>query len=211
MKILRIILSLALVLLMFSCKKHTTELLTIPDPTLTPTGGEWHPGQIVRVECSEIGADVHYTLDGSDPTEQDSLLFTVVQGDNNFDLTIPDFFPAGTTSATLKVKAFKEGMHPSGVVSGTYSVTYYQTVTTPIFVPPSGNITTATQITIVDNPSTADTYYTLDGTDPTQNSILYEEPFSLTQTGQVTIKAKSYKALWNPSEIATATYNVSTK
>ncbi len=214
MKIFKFLFLLALLALALSCKEHTTELLTIPDPVLSPLDPVNHTyfsGQAVTVTCNEIGAKIYYTVDGTDPTEEDSLLFTVASGDNSGELIIPEFFPAGADSTVLKVKAFKTGMNPSNVISGTYAVVYFQTVGTPIFLPASGNITTATEISIFCTPASASIYYTLDGSEPTPASTLYAGPFTIAQTGAVTVKARGYNPMWNKSEIATANYTVTAK
>jgi len=202
---------LAWLLLGLSCKEHTTELLTLDDPVLSHPSGNYFSGQAITVTHNELGARIYYTVNGNIPTEQDSLLFTVVSGDNTGELVIPNFFPAGADSATVRVKAFKNGMNPSGVVQGTYSVTYWQTVATPIFLPQGGNITTATEISIVSTTSGAEVHYTLDGSEPTQASPTYGDPFTINQPGTVTVKARAYKPIYNPSEIASATYTVSAK
>lgn len=53
-----------------------------------------------------------------------------------------------------------------------------------------------------------DIYYTLDGSEPTTNSIKYTEPITL-KKGTVTVKAISVKQGWEDSEVAEWTYKVS--
>lgn len=203
--------ALAFLLLGLSCKEHTTELLTLDDPEINPAGGNYNSGQAITITHNEIGASVYYTVNGNDPTQQDSLLFTVTTTAYSGQLIIPNFFPAGANAATLKVRVFKQGMNPSNVLSNTYTVTYYQTVETPVFYPPAGNITTAMEISIVSPTAGSDIHYTLDGSDPTQASPLYEDPFTISQTGAVTVKARAYKNFYNPSEIGSISYNVTAK
>lgn len=50
----------------------------------------------------------------------------------------------------------------------------------------------------------ASIYYTLDGSDPTDASTLYEDPIELSAT--TTIKARAYKAGMNPSRVVEAIY-----
>jgi len=201
MKNYRFILILVLVLFSFSCSKKTTELIKLDAPIFNPGSGTYLAGQAIYITCPEYGASIYYTVNGSDPTEND-LLYTGP-------LIIPDFFPEGANSATVKARAYKEGFDASNITSATYVVSYYNTVATPIISPIGGNITTETVITIICTTDEAQIYYTLDGTEPTQNSIPYTEEFTISQTGEVTLKVRAFKPNWNPSEIAIANYVVS--
>jgi hypothetical protein len=202
MKYLRFAFILVLILYSFSCsKKTTTELIKLEAPVFNPVGGTYLAGQAIYITSSEYGTSIYYTVNGSEPTENDSLY--------DGPLIIPNFFPAGANSATVKARAYKEGFEPSNVSTATYFVTYYNTVTTPIISPVGGNITTETVITIRCTTPEAEIYYTLDGTEPTQNSIPYTEEFTISQTGEVTLKVRAFKPNWNPSEIAIANYVVS--
>ena len=56
-------------------------------------------------------------------------------------------------------------------------------VSTPIVTPDSGEYNTPIEVTItVTNPQDATIYYTLDGTDPTRDSTLYEGPFTVSES-----------------------------
>ena len=84
-----------------------------------------------------------------------------------------------------------------------YSGGYW--VATPTFAPNGGPITPGTAITINSPTIFAKTYYTLDGSDPTENSMLYTGP--ITPNSSVTIKARAFKLDYFPSEIASANFN----
>ena len=201
MKNFRFNLILVLVLFSLSCSKKTTELIQLDAPIFNPGSGTYLAGQAIYITCPEYGASIYYTVNGSDPTQNDVLY--------DRPLIIPNFFPEGANSATIKARAYKEGFDPSNVSTATYFVSYYNTVATPIISPVGGNITTETIITIVCPTYEAQIYYTLDGTEPTQNSIHYSEGFTISQTGEVTLKARAFRQNWNPSEIAVANYVVS--
>lgn len=205
MKILRFLVVLPLILLVFSCSEKTTELIQLDDPIFNPASGTYFPGQVITITCPEYGATIRYTVDGSDPTDQSTVY------DPNSPLTVNNFFPAGETTATLKARAYKEGFDPSNTVEAIYTVEFFNTVGTPHFSPLSGDIQTSNDIYIICSTLNAAIHYTLDGTDPTPGSTLYEDPFQITQTGEVTLKARGYRENWNPSEIASTTYNVSGK
>jgi hypothetical protein len=202
MKILRFLAVLPLFLLAFSCTEHTTELIQLDPPAFNPDSGEYYSGQAVSITNPEYGAEIYFTVDGSEPT-QDSELY-----DPDSLLIIPNFFPEGETSATLKARAFKDGFDPSETAQAEYTVLFFNTVSTPHISPLAGDITTSTEIEIFCTTLNTEIYYTLDGSDPTQDSIPYEESFTISQTGEVTLKARAFRPNWNHSEIASATYNV---
>ncbi len=203
MKILRLLAVLLIALLIFSCDDKPTELIQIDNPIFTPVSGTYLSGQAITITCPEFGATIRYTVDGTDPTELSPTYTTPLQ--------IPIFFPTGTTTCTLKAKAWKTGFDPSQIVSATYTVTYFNTVSIPHFSPLSGTITSATEIGIYCSTLNAAIHYTLDGTDPTEASPLYTEVFTIAQTGEVNLKARAFRPNWNPSEIASTTYTVSAK
>ncbi|MGC9361787.1 MAG: chitobiase/beta-hexosaminidase C-terminal domain-containing protein [Candidatus Syntrophosphaera sp.] len=187
----------------FSCSEHTTELIQLDPPEFNPDSGEYYSGQAVTITAPEYGASIHYTVNGSEPT-LDSDLY-----DSEDPLIIPNFFPAGENSVTLKAKAFKDGFDPSETAQAEYTVLFFNDVSTPHISPLSGDITTQTEIEIYCTTLNAEIYYTLDGSDPTQDSTLFEDTFTISQTGEVTLKARAFRPNWNPSEIASADYNVS--
>lgn len=49
-------------------------------------------------------------------------------------------------------------------------------------------------------------YYTTDGSDPDQTSLVYSSPIHITQT--TTIKSRAYKESFSPSQITQATYEI---
>jgi len=202
MKILRFLAVLPLFLLAFSCTEHTTELIQLDPPEFSPPSGEWYPEQVITITPPEIGASIYYTVDDSEPTQESDLY------DPEDPLIIPYFFPVGENSVVLKAKAFKDGFDPSETAQAEYTVIFFSTVSTPHISPLAGDITTETEIEIYCTTLNTEIYYTLDGSDPTQDSIPYEESFTINQTGEVTLKARAFRPNWNPSEIASATYNV---
>ena len=89
-----------------------------------------------------------------------------------------------------------------------YIVVLQYMVATPHFIPPIWKHHPNTQIFITCATLNSDIYYTLDGSDPTQDSFHYTESFNIAQTGPVTVKARAYRVLWYPSEIGVTTYTV---
>jgi hypothetical protein len=84
-----------------------------------------------------------------------------------------------------------------------------QTVDSPTFAPPAGNYSSTQAVTISCSTTDADVYYTLDGSDPTESSTLYD-PLSMgiTIAETTTVKARAYKDGMNASDIVTALYTI---
>ena len=79
-------------------------------------------------------------------------------------------------------------------------------VATPEANPVSGNYSSALLVELSCSTAGADVYYTIDGSDPDESSTLYSESIEI--LSDTTIKAKAYKAGYDPSDIATFTYTM---
>jgi fibronectin type 3 domain-containing protein len=77
-------------------------------PNFSPVGGTYTTAQAVTLSCATPGANIRYTLDGSNPSDTAGFLYT---GPISVD---------GTT--TLRAVAFKTGLKPSAVESATYII-----------------------------------------------------------------------------------------
>ena len=126
------------------------------------------------------GAMIHYTRDGAEPTEAD-----------------PSVASNGTVlvdvSQTLTAKSFKAGMPPSNAEAHVYVLQVVQ----PNITPNGGTFSTAQTVSIATPTAGAAIRYTLDGTEPTEDSTLYTASF--TASTQTRIKARAFKAGWMPS------------
>ena len=80
------------------------------------------------------------------------------------------------------------------------------TVATPTFTPAAGTYYETQTVSITCTTEGATIHYTLDGTDPTENSPVYSEPLTIAET--TTIKAIAMKEDYNDSNIAEATYTI---
>lgn len=78
-------------------------------------------------------------------------------------------------------------------------------VAMPMFSPEAGSYYQSVDVTLTTATADADIYYTTDGADASEQSILYDGPFTLTETA--TIKAVAIKD-GNLSTQATATYTI---
>jgi hypothetical protein len=80
---------------------------TVATPVITPNGGTYSTAQSVTITDGTSGAEIRYTLNGTDPISTSALYsgpFTV------------------SSSATVKAKGFKSGMNASAPASATFTI-----------------------------------------------------------------------------------------
>lgn len=123
----------------------------LPKPTST-TPGDYLKGAVVKLSSFE-GADIHYTLDGTTPTEASTLY------DPDNGIVLRD-------ECTIKAIAVKDGWLNSDVMSATYTITKAPA--------PKISIDDNGVVTITSGLYGAQIYYTLDGSHPTSSSTEYE-------------------------------------
>lgn|GEM_PF-2527666 len=80
---------------------------TAATPTISPNGGTFTTPQSVTLATTTPGAQIRYTLDGSDPTTSSTLYSTA--------FTV-------SASATVKAKAFATGMNASATAAATFTI-----------------------------------------------------------------------------------------
>jgi len=156
-------------------------------PVFTPGGPAVAHGSLVSISCPTAGSAIYYTLDGSTPTTNSAVYSSPV---------------AVTNNVTVIAIAVAPGYLNSSVRRVSYTLIK---VATPQFSSPAGSVTNGSVISISCATSNAIVYYTLDGSDPDTNSTIYSAGFSFTNT--VTLKARAFAPLFNPSDIAVASYN----
>ncbi len=150
----------------------------VPPPAISPTGGvNLTPPQSVTVTCPATNAQARYTTDGSEPNKASTAYSQTLTFNDYTILKAACFTPdGGSSSVTSAVFVFTP---PVG------------TVATPYFGPPGGIFSLPLSLTLQSTTPDAYIYYTLDGTDPSTSSPLYQG--SLTLTGTTTVKAKAVK------------------
>ncbi len=79
----------------------------VATPTFTPDAGTYYEEQTVSIVCTTEDATIHYTLDGSDPTEECPVY--------DAPLTISE-------TTTIKAVAMKEGYDDSDIAEATYTI-----------------------------------------------------------------------------------------
>ena len=79
---------------------------TVATPTFSPAGGTYFETQSVSISCATEGASIHYTTDGSEPTESSATYY------NPLDINV---------TTTVKAKAFMSGYTESNTATATYT------------------------------------------------------------------------------------------
>ncbi len=92
------------------------------------------------------------------------------------------------------------------IVSLYKQVVNVNAVATPTFSPNGGSFVSPQEVTITCDTEGTTIYYTLDGTDPDDESTEYTAPITVSET--TTIKAIAYDGDGNTSNIASATYTI---
>ncbi len=168
------------------------ETLFVANPTFNPPAGTYIEAQNVSITCQTQGAEIRYSLDGSNPTET-SLLYT-----NPISIS---------EDTTLKARAFKENFQASQVVEAVYEFETLM-VANPTFNPPAGTYTEAQNVSITCQTQGAEIRYSLDGSNPTETSLLYTNPISISE--DTTLKARAFKENYQASQVVEAVYEFET-
>lgn len=154
--------------------------------TFSHTGGDLLAPQSVTISCPPKGAEIHYTTDDTEPVLKSPKYKSPVLVDR---------------SIILRAKAFLNGQ--SGVEA---KAQYNLSVATVEFVRESGDYNPPVTVAIKCKSPGATIRYTLDGSEPSESSDTYSEPFNITSS--CTVKARSYKSGLAPSEVNSVTYNI---
>jgi hypothetical protein len=81
----------------------------------------------------------------------------------------------------------------------------------PVISPPSGKYKKKAVVSMTCATPNATIHYTLNGTDPTENSTQYQSPFAITKKGRTTVRATAFKADAPDSPSVAATYTIMPK
>ena len=153
----------------------------IATPVITPVDGTVLEGSSsVLMSCATEGATIHYTTDGTDPTT-DSPEYR-------------RFRVSGRT--TVKAIAIKNGLY-SEIAVAEYALGRCEV---PVITAASSFTGSKTSVALSCTTEGATIHYTLDGSDPDGISVLYTEPFDVTES--CTVKAYATFETFFDSSIA---------
>lgn len=174
-------------------KVNSTPAVVVDAPVITPVTGTYYENQNVTITAQD-GVTIYYTTDGSNPTTLSNVYSSS--------------FPAEYVSGgTVTIKAI--AINAQGVASEVAMETYTWGVPT-VSINPDSKYVADDHVSVIlsSTPADASIYYTINGSEPTNESTLYSNAFTvdLPNVGdEVTVKAIAYVGNL-PSEIATATY-----
>jgi formylglycine-generating enzyme required for sulfatase activity len=154
---------------------------------LNPAGGTYNTPQPVQILTSSTGTVVHYTLDGTEPTELSPLYGTPITIESN---------------TVLKAKGFISGWNPSATVSSTYTFNVSQ----PTFSVAEGTYYNSFELSMNTPTPGASIRYTTDNSEPIETSLQYTAPVTIAASS--VIKAKAFKPNCVPSSCQTAGYTL---
>ncbi|HPS38341.1 MAG TPA: chitobiase/beta-hexosaminidase C-terminal domain-containing protein, partial [Candidatus Cloacimonadota bacterium] len=165
---------------------------TVDTPILLPAPGTYAFAQSVTIATTTPGSIIMYTTDGTVPTLTNGSVYL---SPINIGLN---------TTMTIKAIAFKDGWNNSQMAAGTYIITG---AVEPVVFEPNGGTYTSSQTVIITCPTTESSIrYTLDGSEPTLTSPVYNTGIVLPLNSTTMIKAKAFKTNWTPSITGTQTY-----
>ena len=170
-------------------EKYTfSEQGQVAKPKASPSGGNYDEEVSVRLTCTTPGATIYYTTDGKTPTT-DSKKYTKP-------------IPVGKYTI-IKAIAVKDGMKDSKQLKEEYEFT----VATPIADPPGGTYSEIQYVTLSCETEDATIHYSLDGSEPNENSPVYTTPIKIDRN--TILKAYAVLDGWNDSDIITEEYIIS--
>ena len=162
-----------------------TYTIQVASPSFGSPGGTYYYPQSVWLKSATVGAFIHYTTDGSTPSDSSPIF------------TEPIIV---TQPMTIKAYAVKTGTDKSDVVTSVYDIKPF----TPTFTPPEGSYNSGINVAINCETSGTIIRYTTDGSIPNDTSPVYLTPLTINQT--TTINAYASKSGLNNSDVSTATY-----
>jgi len=178
-----------------SSNYEVTGVLDRPEFNISP--GVYTEPKSISLSHNDPDAVIKYTTDGTEPSSKSKIY------------SIP-FSLVNESSTEIKAKAFKPKWGDSTTVQGLFVIT--GTVISPVFATEPGTYTEAKTITITcENPDAEIRYEVYDedgGSDPTETSTLYTQPFLVPLDTTVVVKAKAFIPGWNPSPAITGKFVV---
>jgi len=168
---------------------YVIQLLPADAPVFDPQAGAYEDQLTVSIGTTTSGCTIHYTTDGSTPTETDGAEYTAP-------VTI-------NTNTNFRAIAFKHGMNDSQVSESNCIIK----VAKPQFSPVPGNYNTFQSVTLSTTTSGATIRYTTNGSTPSHtNGTVYSGAIAV--NASTTIKAIAYLTGKTDSDIATGIYNI---
>ena len=156
------------------------------NPVITPESGTTFDSSLtVSMSCASEGATIHYTTDGREPT-MESPVYKRFRIYGKTTVKARAFYEDGTGSEVVTAE-YALGQCADPVISTTGGETFYH----------KGNV-----VTIGYDGTEGVVHYTIDGSEPTAESPIYTEPFTI--DASTVVKAKAFSDLFFDSAVVTA-------
>ena len=167
-----------------------SNLPNVAEVTIFPATTTFNESVDVTLECATNGAEIYYTLDGSEPDETKTLY-------PNTPINI-------TSTKTVRARAYKDNYNSSVITQVTYvKSSSNQNIT---LFPKGGDYRiNRIRLHMFSNVDGGEIRFTTNGAEPTISSTLYQNYYDL--YGNTTIKAKVFLYNQPVSETVTETYN----
>lgn len=160
-------------------------------PVFTPGSGTYQGVQSILISSNTAGAVIHYTIDGSEPTDASPVASAAV---------------SISSDVTIRAIAVAAGFINSDISSASYIIQLAPLAVAPVFNPVAGAYTTAINVAITSTTPNRIIRYTLDGSAPTMSSPIYTSPIPV--SADVVIRAFATAAGYRPSPVSTASYTI---
>jgi alpha-tubulin suppressor-like RCC1 family protein len=168
--------------------------IRVASPEFNPPAATYTSPQEVFVTSATTGAEIHYTLDGTEPSSQATLL------------------PAGQSihvskGVLVKAIALRADLPDSLSASASYTIKP-DAAATPQFSVTGGKYTTTQTVTVTCATDGATIHYTSNGADPTESDPVIASGASLSIDRSLVLKAGAWAPDLPPSRIARADYRI---
>ena len=166
----------------------------VQPPTASPAPGTYVQLAALSVTLADTtpGSTIYYTTDGSTPTTGSTVYSGPISVSGN---------------ETIKTLVTALGYTPSAISSFSYTI-MSPTVAMPTASPVSGGYAGQITVSLTTTTPSAQIYYTLDGSTPTNASLLYSGPFTIPSAivPSVTVNAIGSLSGYLTSGVASFTY-----
>ncbi len=153
-----------------------------------PSEGLYYAPINVQMTSATPNASIYYTIDGTEPTAMSTLYIQPLPCPLN-------------SQWIIKAKAYKTGYLPSITNTVHYVITGQSLY--PLVNYESGMYNHSLNVEII-SPDSSQIYYTLDGTEPTEASPIYQIPIFV--NNDLILKARAFKMNFLPSQTKTCLY-----
>jgi hypothetical protein len=150
---------------------------------------------------------ITYTALGYNDETASEMTATMTASGNTYSYTFDSYDDFTVVNYQITANTSTPGgIQTNARASGTFSVANADVTSPPMFSPGSGSYENAVAVTLTSATEGASIYYTIDGSDPTVDSDMYDGPVNLTETA--TLKAIAKADGLDASPIASRMYTV---